>query len=76
MPEKKVLATISVPGAAIIIGALLLLTCLAAPLYSAPRVVWLVQLLLGMFGLLCVVLGLLGARQERLLMQHNKKRHE
>ena len=73
MPENKAIATISVPGAAIIMGAVLLLTCLAAPLYSNPRVVRLVQLLLGMFGLLCVALGLLGHQQERRLAQLNEK---
>jgi len=65
MAERKVLPKISLPGVAIIIGVVLLLTCLAAPLYSDPRVVWVVRLLFGMFGILCVLLGLLGFSQER-----------
>lgn len=66
MTERKALVKISLPGAAIMIGVTLLVACLLAPLYSDPRVVWVVRLLFGMFGLLCVILGLLGFSQERL----------
>ena len=40
MPKNKDLASTSVPGAAIVVGGLLLLACLVAPLYAAQRVVW------------------------------------
>lgn len=69
MPKNKDLASTSVPGAAIVVGGLLLLACLVAPLYAAQRVVWLVRLLTGMFGLLCVVLGVLAKWQEGLLVR-------
>jgi len=65
MPEvcakpKKVFANVSLPAAAIIIGVALFLELFAAPFFAPPCVLWLVQLLLGAFGTLFVVLGLLG----------------
>jgi len=57
---QKAFANISLPGAAIIIGVVLFLEFLAAPFFAPPRVLWLVRLLLGGFGTLFVVLGLLG----------------
>ncbi|MFH1731507.1 MAG: hypothetical protein ABIF82_07640 [Planctomycetota bacterium] len=57
--QEKVFANVSLPGAAIIIGVALLLEALAAPFFAPPRVLWLVRLLLGGFGALFVILGLL-----------------
>lgn len=66
---KRVFANVSLPGAAIIIGVVLFLEFLGAPFFAPPRILWLVRLLLGAFGSLFVVLGLLGiwnAQQENL----------
>lgn len=62
---KKVFANVSLPGAAIIIGVALFLEFLAAPFFAPPRALWLIRLLLGAFGTLFVVLGLLGIWQDR-----------
>ncbi len=66
MARQKAPASTSLPRAAIIIGAPLLVACLLAPLYSDPRVVWVIRLLFGGCGVLCVLLGLLALWQERL----------
>lgn len=62
---QKVIANVSLPAAAIIIGVALLLELLAAPFFAPPRVLWLVQLFLGGSGALFAALGLLGIWQDR-----------
>ena len=65
MSQEKRGVTVTLPAAAIIIGVVLLIACLAAPLYAPERAVWVVRLLLGAFGILCVALGLLARWQDR-----------
>ena len=64
--SDKVLANITVPGGAIMIGVVLLLECLAAPFFAPHRLLPILQLILGGFGVLLATLGIVGAWQERL----------
>ena len=66
MSENRTGAGITVPQAAIVIAVVLLLVCLTAALYCAPKIVWVVRLLTGGWGVMLLTLGALGVWQEHL----------
>ena len=60
---KRILVTMTLPLGAWTIGVVLLLVCLAAPLYAAGDVLTIARLITGFYGALFVCVGIVGTAQ-------------
>jgi len=60
--EKKdrVVVNITLPRAALIIGVVLLATCVTAGFYAAPKILFIVRLITGFYGSLFTLCGVAG----------------
>lgn len=60
--EKKgrVVVNITLPRAALIIGVVLLATCVTAGLYADPKILFIVRLITGFYGSLFTLFGVAG----------------
>ena len=64
--RKRMVVHITLPRAAIIIGVVLVLVCLAAPLFAKPVALGMIRLIVGLYAALFACMGVAGAWQERL----------
>ena len=63
--SNKVVFNVTLKRGAVIIGVVLLVVCLAAPLYAGPDVRGLAQMITGFYGLLFLVLGVAGQEKRK-----------
>jgi len=63
--SNKVVFNVTLKRGAVIIGVVLLMVCLAAPLYAGADVRVLAQMITGFYGLLFVLLGVAGKEKRK-----------